>query len=196
MGTDPGTGDRESGGTPTPERCRGDQEAQGPACCRESATGGGQEGECAKDRGVCKQRYTCACVHTHAHTHTQSFTRSQRLRCGIRQTQLTTRLWYPEPGRKTGGRDEAARERPSHLVALGPHTHRDRNVEARRRWPQSYEGATPCASGLVSEPSSRGQVCECESVCMCAEGTQAIALQPTLKLGECPGAPSQRAPRN
>ena len=70
MGTDPGTGDRESGGTPTPERCRGDQEAQGPACCRESAIGGGQEGECAKDRGVCKQRYTCACVHTHAHTHT------------------------------------------------------------------------------------------------------------------------------
>lgn len=37
-------------------------------------------------------------------------------------------------------------------------------------------------------------------VCVCvrarAEGTQAIALQPTLKLGECPGAPSQRAPRN
>ena len=48
----------------------------------------------------------------------------------------------------------------------------------------------------ISEPSSRGQVCECESVCVCAEGTQAIALQPTLKLGECPGAPSQRAPRN
>ena len=59
------------------------------------------------------------------------------------------------------------------------------------------EGATPCDAGLVSEPSSRGQVClsVCVSVCACAraEGTQAIALQPTQKLGECPGASSQRA---
>ena len=152
--------------------------------------------ESVRKTEACASRGTHVRVCTRTHTHTQSFTRSQRLRCGIRQTRLTTRLWYPEPGRKTGARDKAARERPSHLVALGPHTHRDTNVEARRRWPQSYEGATPCASGLVSEPSSRGQVCECESVCMCAEGTQAIALQPTLKLGECPGAPSQRAPRN
>ena len=52
---------------------------------------------------------------------------------------------------------DAARERPSHLVALGPHTRRDTNSEARRRWPQSCEGATPCDAGLVSEPSSRGQ---------------------------------------
>lgn len=61
-----------------------------------------------------------------------------------------------------------ARERPSHVVALGPHTRRDTNVETRRRWPQSCEGATPCDAGLVSEPSSRGQVCPCVCVCVCA----------------------------
>ena len=104
------------------------------------------------------------CTHTHTHTviHSQPETQMWNQTDPVNHSALVPRAREEDRRER-----QVARNRPSHLVALGPHTHRDTNVEARRRWPQSCEGATPCASGLVSEPSSRGQVCECESVCVC-----------------------------
>lgn len=135
---------------------------------------------------MCRQRCTRAWAHTHKHTHTESFTRSQRPRCGIRETQLQTWLRNPESERKTWThRDtrspsytETRRERQrQHLLerrpareALTPghpvtsHSQRLKEVSWRhreaRRWPQSSEDAAPRVAGTFSRPSVRGlRVC-------------------------------------